>query len=80
MHLNTAYGQYQGWTTGYQFNELLNSSHIYDTCYVNNTTLYVDYGYNWKTYSGPTPPYIPVKNKFNWVLFKKKNKVIKRKL
>ena len=53
VHLNTAYGKYQGWTTGYQFNELLNSSHIYDTCYVNDTVMYNDYGYNWKTYTGP---------------------------
>ena len=79
MHLNTAYGQYQGWTTGYTFNELLNSSHIYDTCYVNDTTLYNDYGYNWKTYTAPIP-YIPTKNKFKWVLFKRKNKVYIRKL
>ena len=71
MHLNTAYGQYAGWTTGYTFNELVNSSHIYDTCFVNNTTLYNDYGYNWKTYSSPVP-YITRKNKFNFVLFGKK--------
>ena len=62
MHFNTAYGKYQGWTTEYEFNELLNSSHIYDTCFVNDTTMYVDYGYNWKTYTPPTP----TKKKNNW--------------
>lgn len=53
MHLNTAYGHYQGWTTGYTFNELLNSSHIYETCWTNDTRMYNDYGYNWKIYTGP---------------------------
>lgn len=75
MHLNTAYGQYEGWTTGYTFNELKNSSHIYETCFVNDTTMYVDYGYNWKTYTGP----VVQKNK-NWkkfILGKHKKIVVK---
>lgn len=73
LHLNTAFGAYAGWTTGYSFNELLNSSHIYDTCFVNDTIMYNDLGYNWKTYTGP----ILEKSK-NWTKFilSKRRKVV----
>lgn len=75
MHLNTAYGKYQGWTTEYTFNELLNSSHIYDTCFVNDTILYNDYGYNWKDYTGPI--YEKSNNWKKYILSKRKKIVIK---
>lgn len=78
VHINTAYGTYQGWETvssGKQ--QLVNSSHIYNTFYVNDTVLVNDYNYNWVEYQGgvtpPTPP-VPVyhPHKFKWVLYAKK--------
>lgn len=75
MHLNTAYGKYQGWTTGYTFNELLNSSHIYDTCFVNDTTMFHDLGYSWKTYTGPL--FKKGNNWKKWILSKSKKITLK---
>ena len=74
-HFNTANGQYAGWENVPPDNngELINSSHIYNTCYVNDTTLVNDYGYNWRTYSGGvTPPTITPQTKFKWVLYARK--------
>ena len=75
MHFNTAIGDYQGYEliSGTQFYQLKNSSHIYDTCYVNDTTIVEGYGYNWRDYTGPTPPPTPSTNKkFPWVLYARK--------
>ena len=52
--------------------ELVNSNHIYDICYVNDTHLVYDYGYNWVTYSGGVTPYDNKRNKFPWVLYSRK--------
>ena len=74
-HFNTANGQYAGWENVPPDNngELIHSSHIYNTCYVNDTVLLSDYGYNWRTYSGGvTPPTIIPQTKFKWVLYTKK--------
>lgn len=49
--------------------ELVGSSHIYDTCYVNDTVLVEDYDYNWTTYKGGITPSGIKKNKFKWVLY-----------
>ena len=72
-HFNLAKGQYAGWTTGMQFNELKNSIHLYDGFYVNDTALYNDYGYAWKTYQGgivpPTPKPTNKKKKFPWFIY-----------
>lgn len=73
-HFNLARGKYAGWTTGYQFNELANSMHLYNGFNINDTTKYVDYGYNWKIYEGgvpptPPPPSTKKKHKFKWVLY-----------
>lgn len=73
LHLNSAFGTYQGWervSSGKQ--QLVNSSHIYDTFYINDTVLINDYSYPWKTYSNipPTPNY--KKYKFKWVLYANK--------
>lgn len=72
VHINTASGIYQGWETvssGKQ--QLINSSHIYDIFYINDTVLINDYNYNWKIYQ-----YNPVqqnkKYKFKWVLYTNK--------
>ena len=80
VHINTATGSYDGYQLipGTQLTayELKNSDHIYDICYVNNTVLYNDYGYNWQVYQGgsPTPPSpTPTKEqKFPWVLYAEK--------
>lgn len=77
MHFNTAYGTYQGYVLipGTEFYELANSSHIYDTCYVNNTVIVDGNGYNWKTFEGgsPTPPEPDKKkHKFPWFIYANK--------
>lgn len=60
LHLNVARGVYVGWTqVASGFSELTNSIHIYNAMFVNDTTLYVDYGYNWQTYEGTPKPPIP---------------------
>ena len=52
--------------------ELVDSNHIYYICYVNDTVLVNDYGYNWRTYSGGHTPTEIVKGKFPWVLYANK--------
>lgn len=49
---------------------LTGQSHCYDCLYVNDTILEVDYGYNWRNYTLPTPTY--KKYKFKWVLYANK--------
>ena len=76
-HFNTAYGTYAGWTiNSYNHGMLKNSSHIYNTCYVNDTIIRQGYGYSWKTYQGgiipPTPTPTFKKYKFKWVLYANK--------
>lgn len=68
-HFNTANGKYAGWENVPPDNngELINSSHIYDTCYTNDTVIVDGYGYNWKEYNGGT--YIKSNKKFKWVLY-----------
>lgn len=70
-HFNTAYGTYQGFERVPPDNQsqLVNSSHIYDTCYVNDTVIVEGLGYNWKTYTGPTPTPTGKRQKFPWVLY-----------
>lgn len=73
-HFNTAYGTYAGWENVPPDNhgELKNSSHIYETCYVNNTSIIVGYNYNWINYSGGITPEELKNNKFKWVLYARK--------
>ena len=57
--------------------ELVNSEHIYDICYVNDTVMINDYNYNWQLYQGD----IVSKSKksgFKWVLYA--NKIRNRNL
>lgn len=72
-HFNTAIGSYAGYevVTGTIYYQLKHSSHIYNTCYVNDTVLVNDYGYNWRTYTAPTPT-PSKKKKFPWVLYARK--------
>lgn len=77
VHLNFALGTYAGWhrvSSGQS--ELINSMHIYDACYVNDTVLVQDYNYPWVEYTGPIPP-TPTpgyykRSKFPWVLYARK--------
>lgn len=78
-HFNTADGTYAGWENVPPDNhgELINSSHIYDTCYVNDTVLVYDYNYNWQEYQGGIVPFSVIKKThFPWVLYA--NKIRKR--
>ena len=74
LHLNTAKGTYQGfYDVGTGHYQLRNSTHIYNTCYVNDTVIRQGYGHNWRVYQGgitPTPDYR--KYKFKWVLYANK--------
>lgn len=72
VHFNFAYGEYEGWEYHSGNAELKNSGHIYDICYINDTDLAEPLTYNWKTYTGPIPPSIVKKRKFNWVLYARK--------
>lgn len=70
-HFNTADGTYAGWVYVPPDNngQLANSSHIYDTCYVNDTVLVEDYNYSWQEYQDR----IASKRKhFPWVLYANK--------
>lgn len=49
--------------------ELVNSAHIYDICYTNDTVIVNGYGYNWQTYSGGVTPVDIRKGNFPWVLY-----------
>lgn len=75
LHLNTAKGTYQGYyDVGTGHYQLRNSTHIYNTMYVNDTVIVRGYNHNWRTYSGPIPPPTPTwkKHKFKWVLYANK--------
>ena len=80
VHFQTARGTYAGWEQVPPNNnwQLVNEMHIYDACYVNDTTIINGYNYNWRTYTGPTPPpTTPSEEKrFPWVLYA--NKLRKR--
>lgn len=76
MHFNTALGPYSGYEliSGTQYYQLRNSSHIYNTCYKNNTVIIDDEGYPFINYQGgsPTPP-TPIKpKKFPWSVYARK--------
>ena len=74
VHFNTADGKY----VGYEYvppdnqGQLVNSTHVYDICYVNDTVLVNDYNYNWVTYSGGVSPSRYKQSKFPWVLYARK--------
>lgn len=73
LHLNTSLGTYQGfYTVSSGKRQLVNSSHIYKTFYVNDTVIKRGYGYDWVNFTGghPTPRYD--KYKFKWVLYANK--------
>lgn len=70
-HLNFARGNYQGFervSTGNS--QLKNSIHLYNTCYINDTIIVVDGGYNWITYVSPVINKYR-KSNFKFYLFKR---------
>lgn len=75
VHMCTGIGHYDGYTqrTGGHY-DLTNRYHIYDSLYINDTTIVYDsHDYPWKTYTPPTPPTpTPTKGKFPWVLYARK--------
>lgn len=75
LHFQCARGTYAGWEQVPPNNnwQLVNEMHIYDACYVNDTTIVDGYGYNWIDYTGPIPPTPSGKKKrFPWVLYARK--------
>ena len=75
LHLNVAKGRYANWEQVPPNNnwQLRNSIHIYNACYVNDTTIVQGYGHNWNSWTGPLPPPITIKKKkFPWVLYARK--------
>ena len=77
-HFNTADGDFNPnnyWENVPPDNngELVNSNHIYDICYVNNTLMVEDYGYDWIEFDGGITPTDKKKKKnFPWVLYANK--------
>ena len=77
-HFNCAKGKYAGWeqVPPEGHGQLVNSTHIYDICYVNDTVLRDDYNYPWKKWKEtPTPTPTPsqlLKPHFPWVLYARK--------
>ena len=71
VHMNCADGTYAGYehVPPDNMGQLVNSEHIYDICYVNDTVLVNDYGYNWTIYTGPVIKDKKKKKGFNFVLF-----------
>lgn len=75
VHINTARGTYQGfYDVGTGHYQLVNSTHVYDTLYVNDTIILQGYNHNWKTYDGGVVPPTPstIKTRFPWVLYSRR--------
>ena len=75
VHFQCARGTYAGWEQVPPNNnwQLVNEMHIYDACYVNDTTIINGYNYNWREYQGGVTPTDEVKKKkFPWVLYSRK--------
>lgn len=72
LHFNTAENTFQGfYDVGTGHYQLVGSTHIYDTCYVNDTTIRQGYGHNWREYQGGVTP-SGRKTHFKWVLYANK--------
>lgn len=73
VHFNTARGTYQGfYDVGTGHYQLRNATHVYDTCYVNDTVIKQGYGHNWKIFDGEITPTKYKKFHFKWVLYANK--------
>lgn len=72
VHFNTARGTFQGfYDVGTGHYQLRNATHVYNTCYVNDTVIKQGYGHNWRIYDGKIKPTYK-KYKFKWVLYANK--------
>ena len=76
-HFNCANGKYVGWeqVPPQGHGQLKNSTHIYNICYVNDTTIVDGYMYPWKKWTiepSPLPEDEKAKSKFPWVLYARK--------
>ena len=81
LHFQCARGSYAGWEQVPPNNnwQLKNEMHIYDACYVNETTIINGYNYNWVEWNGPSPPTKKKEEKhFPWVLYARKFRKLKR--
>ena len=74
VHIETKKGQWEGLIQNSQGVWCMkNADHIYNLIGVNDTTLIVTGGYNWRTFSGsPTPTRSPYRSKFPFVLYAKR--------
>lgn len=73
VHTCCGKGRYQGTTVrSGGHTDLTNRIHYYDAVYTNDTVIIDDDNYNWKTWTGPTPPIPTRKSKFPWVLYARK--------
>ena len=73
VHFNTARGTYKGfYDVGTGHYQLRNATHVYDTCYVNDTVIKQGYGHNWKIFDGGITPTKYKKFHFKWVLYANK--------
>ena len=77
LHLNIAKGKYANWERVPPNNnwQLVNSMHIYDACFVNDTVIVQGYGHLWINYDTPIPPTPAKKYKYNALMLD----VLKRK-
>lgn len=78
LHFQVARGPYSGWEQVPPNNnwQLVNEAHIYDICYVNDTTIVNGYNYNWREYQGGVTPQEDKKG-YNFVLFNRRRRLIK---
>ena len=74
LHYQCARGTYDGWVQLPNGNWMLkNEMHIYDACYVNDTTIIDGNNYRWVEYSGGITPAGEIKkHHFPWQLYARK--------
>lgn len=74
LHLNVANSKYVGQEQVPPDNEwqLINSKHIYDMMYVNDTVIVEGLSHTWYTYQGGVTPHSRLKSSFPWVLYARK--------
>ena len=74
VHMNFAKGTYDGWDSTQGYRQLKHSIHIYNTTYVNQTTIINGASHTWLKWNSPSPSPSPsLKSKFPFVLYAKKN-------
>lgn len=70
VHFNTAKGHYDGfYDVGTGHYQLRHSTHVYNTCFVNDTVIKRGFGHNWRKYEGGVIPEPYKRYHFKWVLY-----------